>query len=70
LRHWWRNLRTPEDVMRNKGLPRDVEEIEMRKHNDLDQGTVIETAHLLRMWLLLDKMSHLLNIPEQEVRDV
>ena len=56
--------------MSDKCLPRDVEETEMMKHNDLDQGIVIEASHLLRVWLLLDKMSHLLNIPEQEVREV
>lgn len=56
--------------MRNKGIPRDVEETEIMKHNDLDQGIVIEVAHLLRVWLILDKMSHLLNILEQEVREV
>lgn len=50
--------------MRNKCLPRDVEGTKMMKHNDLDQGIVIETTHLLRVWLLLEKMSHILNIPE------
>ena len=56
--------------MRNKGLLRDVEETDMMKHNDLNQGVMIVTTHLLRVWLLLDKMSHLLNIPEQEVREL
>ena len=63
-------MRTPEDVMRNKCLPRDVEETEMMKHTHLDQGIVIETTHLLRVWLLLDKMNHLLNTPKQEVMEV
>lgn len=70
LKHWWRNLRTLENVMRNKSLPRDVEETVMMKQNDLDQGVMIETAHLLRVWLLLHKMRDLLNIPEQEIRKV
>jgi len=56
--------------MRNKGLRRDVEETEMMKHNHLDQGVVIETAHLLRVWILLQKMNHILNIPKQEIREV
>ena len=56
--------------MRNKGVPRYVEETEMMRHNDLDQGVMIKTAHLLRVWLPLDNMSHLLNILEQEVWEV
>lgn len=56
--------------MRNKCFPRDVEEAKMMKHNHLDQGIMIETAHLLRVWLFLHKMGHLLNIPKQEIREV
>ena len=40
------------------------------ENNDLDQGVMIKTAHLLRVWLLLHKMSHLLNVPEKEIREV
>jgi len=70
LAHWWRNLRTFEDFMRNKCLPRDVEEAKMMKHNHLDQGIMIKTTHLLRIWLFMHKVGHLLNIPHQEIREV
>lgn len=50
--------------MRNKGLPRNVNEIEMMKYNDLDQGVMIKAAHLLRVRLPSDNKSHLLNTPK------
>jgi len=56
--------------MSNKCLPRDVEETKMMKNNDLDKRIMINTSHLLRVWLLLQKMSHLLNVPGQEIRKV
>lgn len=56
--------------MSNKSLPRDVEETKMMKHKDFDQGVVIEATHLLEVWLLLEKMSHLLNILEQKLWEV
>ena len=63
-------MRTPEYVMSNKCLQRDVEETKMMKNKDFDQGVVIEAAHMLCVWLLLDKMSHLFNIIEQKVWEV
>jgi len=63
-------LRTLEDVMSNKCLPGDVEEVKMMKHNHLDQGIMIKATHLLRVWLFLYKVGHIFNIPEQEIREV
>lgn len=56
--------------MSNKCLPRDVEEAKMMKHNHLNQGIIIETTHLLRVCIFLHKMGHILNILEQEIREV
>jgi len=42
----------------------------MMKHNHLNHGIMIKTTYLLRVWLFLHKMGHLLNIPEQEIREV
>ena len=40
------------------------------KHNHLYPRIMIKTAHLLRIWIFLYKVSHLLNIPEHEIREV
>jgi len=53
-----------------EGLPRDVKEIEMMRHNDLDQGLMINAAHMMRVRLPLDNKSHLLNTLEQVIWNV
>ena len=40
------------------------------KNNNLDQGVMINVVHLLRVWLLLHKVSHLFNVSKQKVWEV
>ena len=56
--------------MSNESLPRDIEKTEMGKNNNLDQGVMIYVVHLLRVWLLLHKVSHLINVSKQKVGEV
>ena len=56
--------------MSNECLPRDVEETEMLKNNNFDQGVMVDVVHLLRVWLLLHKLIHLINVSKQKVWEV
>ena len=51
-----------EHVMSYESLPRNIEKTEMVKENNFNQGVMIYTIHLLRIWLLLYKVSHLVNV--------
>lgn len=42
----------------------------MMKHNEFDEGTMIEVAHLLMIIFLCHQVCHLLNVPKQEIWDV
>ena len=42
----------------------------MMKHNEFDEGVMIEVVHLLMILFLFHQVCHLLNVSEQEILDV
>jgi len=42
----------------------------MVNNNNIDQGVMIYAIHLLRIWLLLHNVSHLINLSKQKVGKV
>ena len=42
----------------------------MMKNNNFDQGVMVDAIHMLRVWILLHKASHLINVSKQKVWEV
>ena len=56
--------------MSNKSLPRNVKKIEMAKNNDFYQRLMIDAFQLLRVWLLLHNVSHLITVSKQKEGEI
>ena len=54
----------------NESVPCNVPLVKVMEDNDLDQREVVDPIHLLGIWIFLDIVCYLFNIPEHEERKI